>query len=305
MSKESFRWRALIAFLVTWAFAVATVTGIVLYVVPQGRIAFWTDWRLIGLGKEDWGNIHMVFGGIFIVTGALHLYFNWKPFKSYLADRIAGQVRLRREMVVSLVVSFLVLGAAVGQVPPVSWVFDLNDDIKAIWADAPGAEPPFGHAEEVSLAGFFRRQGIDPEAGHAALAERGWAVSAPKQSLKAIARAHGVTPADLYVALKPLETPRGRGPGRGGAGGGAPTSPSGPSLTVVEVEAQFAGTGLGRKTLAQVCADAGVGVDAARKRLAAAGITIPDGVKFKEVADDIDATPIDLLKVILVEGYRP
>ena len=74
--------RAFVAFLVTWSFAVLGVTGLVLYVVPQGRVAFWTHWSLLGLGKTDWGNVHMLFGGVFIVTGILHLYFNWKPFTS-------------------------------------------------------------------------------------------------------------------------------------------------------------------------------------------------------------------------------
>ena len=38
MRKNKQSARSLTAFLVTWAFVVLTVTGIVLYVVPQGRI---------------------------------------------------------------------------------------------------------------------------------------------------------------------------------------------------------------------------------------------------------------------------
>jgi hypothetical protein len=61
--------RSLIAFLVTWAFGVLTATGIVLYIVPQGRIAYWTLWSFLGLNKEQWGDVHIMFGGIFIATG--------------------------------------------------------------------------------------------------------------------------------------------------------------------------------------------------------------------------------------------
>ena len=53
MIKNKQSLRSLIAFLVTWAFAVLTVTGIVLYIVPQGRIAYWTHWSLAGLDKEQ------------------------------------------------------------------------------------------------------------------------------------------------------------------------------------------------------------------------------------------------------------
>ena len=97
MSKNPFNFRSFTAFIVTWAFLVATVTGVVLYIVPQGRIANWVDWQLLGLLKEDWGNIHLVFGAIFIAGGALHLYFNWKPFTNYLAERISGHLHPKKE----------------------------------------------------------------------------------------------------------------------------------------------------------------------------------------------------------------
>ncbi|MES9830253.1 MAG: DUF4405 domain-containing protein [Candidatus Thiodiazotropha sp.] len=102
--------RSLIAFIVTWSFLILTITGIVLYIVPQGRVAFWVDWSLVGLRKEQWGNIHMIFGGVFIVTGVLHLYFNWKSFKKYLAERVAGHLKIKQELMVSLGISLLILG---------------------------------------------------------------------------------------------------------------------------------------------------------------------------------------------------
>ena len=92
--------RSLIAFIVTWAFVILTITGLVLYVVPQGRVAYWTHWSLLGLGKEQWGDVHMMFGGIFIITGIVHLYFNWKPFKKFLADRVKGKLQLKQEFVI-------------------------------------------------------------------------------------------------------------------------------------------------------------------------------------------------------------
>ena len=35
------------------AFLVMVLTGIVLYIVPQGRVAYWADWRLLGLSKTS------------------------------------------------------------------------------------------------------------------------------------------------------------------------------------------------------------------------------------------------------------
>ena len=153
--------RALTAFIVTWAFAVAIVTGIILYVVPQGRVAYWTDWHLIGLAKDGWSNIHIVFGAIFIVSGILHLYFNWKPFKKYLSERSAGHLHVKREVVIASAGTVLVVIAAITVVPPVSWLFELNQTVKQSWVTSPDLEPPYGHAEESSLRALTRRTGID------------------------------------------------------------------------------------------------------------------------------------------------
>ena len=62
MRKNKQSTRAVIAFLVTWSFAVLTVTGLMLYVIPQGRVAYWIQWSLLGLGKEGWRDVLILFG---------------------------------------------------------------------------------------------------------------------------------------------------------------------------------------------------------------------------------------------------
>lgn len=47
----------------------------------------------------------MMFGGMFIVTGVLHLYFNWKPFKKYLAARVQGHLALKREALIATAIT--------------------------------------------------------------------------------------------------------------------------------------------------------------------------------------------------------
>ncbi len=36
------------------SFIAMVMTSVILYIVPQGRIAYWSDWRLLGLSKEQW-----------------------------------------------------------------------------------------------------------------------------------------------------------------------------------------------------------------------------------------------------------
>jgi hypothetical protein len=68
------------------SFVVTVVTSVVLYIVPQGRIAYWANWRLWGLTKEQWGGIHINVGILFIIGLGFHIYYNWKPMMTYLKN---------------------------------------------------------------------------------------------------------------------------------------------------------------------------------------------------------------------------
>jgi len=63
-----FKPRPFVAFVVTFAFLITTITGIVLYIVPQGRIANWVDWHLLWLGKDQWADLHILLGLVFILA---------------------------------------------------------------------------------------------------------------------------------------------------------------------------------------------------------------------------------------------
>jgi hypothetical protein len=282
--------RAFIAFLVTWSFAVLGVTGLVLYIVPQGRVAFWTHWSLLGLGKTDWGNVHMLFGGVFIVTGILHLYFNWKPFKKYLAERVKGHLELKRELVTSLGATLLLTAAAIANLPPISWVFDLNGAIKDSWASKPGHAPPFGHAEEVALPALAKRADFDLEAALGAFAAAGMDVANPRANLARIARDNDTTPAALY-ALIPSNADR--------------LAERTPDTDPMEVEGRLAGSGIGGKTLQDFAKSQGIASDVALQRLEAVHIGAAPEERIKVIAERAGTRPIEIAKALLVLGYRP
>ncbi len=281
--------RSLTAFLVTWSFLILTISGVVLYIVPQGRIAYWVHWGLWGLEKEDWGHVHMMFGGLFIVTGILHLYFNWKPFKKYLAERISGQYRVSRELAVSLLLSILILAGSIWEVPPVSWVFDLNKTVKDAWVTGPDLEPPFGHAEEISLAGIARRMNLDLPKAEQALLDAGFKVADRGDSLDRIARDNDTTPMAIYGVIRrfPLKQEA--------------TAALKP-LTAEELEAKFAGTGLGRKGVNEVAAAAGIAPAQARARLLQAGVQYGADETLRDIAERQGVSPIDLLKIMATES---
>lgn len=182
------------------AFVVMLLTSIVLYIVPQGRVAYWADWRLMGLSKTQWGAIHINMGLLFLVALGLHVYYNWKPLTLYLKDRARQWKIFTPEFNCAAAVATLFIAGTLGGWPPLGTILSFQDDIKTAAARQYG-EPPYGHAELSSLQAFTRKTGIDLEAAQAALAAAGFRVAGPQQSLQEMAAANGVSPQTLYKAM--------------------------------------------------------------------------------------------------------
>ena len=63
------------------SFILLMITIVVLYIVPQGRVAYWADWHLWEMGKEKWGNLHINFGLLFLLSVFLHVLRGLKENK--------------------------------------------------------------------------------------------------------------------------------------------------------------------------------------------------------------------------------
>ncbi|HEY9163730.1 MAG TPA: DUF4405 domain-containing protein [Magnetovibrio sp.] len=282
-------YRAMTSLVTTWSFVIATVTGVVLYIVPEGRVANWTIWELWGLTKGGWTDLHVIFSIVFVVVGVAHLIYNWKPFKNYMAERASGHVHVSRTVYGSLAISAVFFGLTLYSLPPANWVMDLSSSIKSSWVVSPAYEPPFGHAEDVSLAGFAKRQRIDLDAAMLALKAEGVEIPTPEMAIKDLAALNAITPMALYETIKPLE----------------PKVELKAVYTPAEVEDQFAGTGIGRKTLAEMAKEVNLTPEAAQARLAVRDIIAKPDTLMKEIAEAHDTEATELLKMLLIDGYRP
>ena len=208
MSSKLFHGRSLTSLLALAGFLMLVVTGIMVYIAPQGRIAYWVDWRFGGLTKTHWGNIHIIAGLLFMVAGSFHIYFNWKPLLNYLKGRMAAGVHRRRELVVTVALTVALVAGSIAGVPPLRYVFDLNDYVKEAWVKTPNHIPPFGHAELLSLAEFTRKMRIDLDAATEQLRAAGMVIDGSDQTLAAIAEANRTSPRFLFEIIKSLS--RGR-----------------------------------------------------------------------------------------------
>ncbi|GAB4336939.1 MAG: DUF4405 domain-containing protein [Desulfobulbaceae bacterium] len=275
------------------SFLLMTVTGVVLYFVPEGRVAYWTDWRLLGLSKTQWGDVHIVSSLLFGVAGLVHLYLNWSPFWAYLTKKVGSSLRYGKEAALAGILSVFLLVGTLSDVPPLSSIVDLGKTLKASWVKDRSYEPPFGHAELVSLKVLAKKEGFDLEAGLEALRGEEIVFDSEDQKLLDVARRNAMSPREVYAVLT--------GGSEGKKDGGAPAG----RLSPEEVEAKYAGTGIGRKRLAWVLEDLGLTIEEARTRFSRHGIDFDPEATLKEIGEQAGYDPIELLLVLVIPEYTP
>lgn len=207
--------RGFISFLTFLGFFLLAVTGIVIYIVPQGRIAYWIDWRFAGLTKHDWVNVHILSAFLFTVAAVFHLYFNWKPLTHYVVNKTRGGLKLKKELALSGLIAVFVVISAIYQIPPLKYIIDLNGYIKESWIKDQTYEPPFGHAELMPLNKFLRKMNIDYEKAMKEFSSHGIKISNPGDTLEDIAFDNNTSPRHLYEIIKKHEVGKRPGMGQG------------------------------------------------------------------------------------------
>ena len=294
MADPHSRWypRSLTSLSVMAGFLIMSLSGVVAFVNPQGRIAYWTDWSMLGLTKEQWGDIHILSSLLFVVAGVIHIYYNWRPLMNYLGQKVASGRKHQREIAITILISLIIVASAVWRIPPLSYLLDLNAYVKELWVVHKDYEPPFGHAELLSLKVFCQKTNIPLDAAMAALKEQRLAGVEADRLLKDIARANNTSPMAVYRLIKGLEArPQ--------------PSTAGVVYTAERVESQFAGAGIGNKTLPELATQTGQEVSQMQSRLVRKGLKAADSVALKQLAAQNNLQPLELLKAALVDDYRP
>ena len=95
-------WRAMTSVFIASSFLLLLVSGAVLFISPPGRVANWSNWRMIGLTKHDWIGVHTWFAAVFVLTAVFHLIFNFRPLVNYFRDRLTRRIGWRWEWVAAV-----------------------------------------------------------------------------------------------------------------------------------------------------------------------------------------------------------
>jgi len=194
--------RKIISLTALLSFAITVLTSIVLYIVPQGRVAYWADWRLWNLSKEQWVAIHINIGFLFILTLLLHIYYNWKPIVLYLKNKSKQIIIFTKEFNVALFLIFIFAIGTYIEIPPFSTIIKVSNNFQESAAKKYG-EPPYGHAELSSIKKFANKMNIDLKLGINLLQKAGYRINNERQTLKEIAKDNNVSPQQIYLVMSP------------------------------------------------------------------------------------------------------
>lgn len=250
-----------------------TYTGIILFITPPGRIANWANWQLLGLSKEQYGQIHSTFMVLFLVATILHIYYNWKPMTSYMKNKAKEMIVFTKDMLVAVVLFLAFLFGTIYEVSPFSNFLNFGGEVKDSWEKEYGTAP-YSHAELSSLKSFSSKLGFDLEQVNKILKANN-IIYQEEQSLAQIAKVNKVSPKFIYDLLRMHFEKEGK--------------------KIIPL------TGLGKKSVKDVAMTLGISTKEFIVKLKTLDIEAKADDKFKDVTEQNDLSPMDVMERL---GYK-
>lgn len=207
--------RRIISLIALLAFCAMAATGIVMFLAPQSRVAYWNGWELFGLSKRDYDDIHSTFMLLFLTAVVWHTILNWRSLVDYLRTNSRKLVVVTPEFLFAIAVCVLFFVGTIWRLAPFDQYLGIAGTAKEYWRETLGS-PPWAPADATPLDQFCfemenveqyanqRSVSIDCEAALSTLRQAGILVESISQPMDDIAAANGTTPraiADLVMSV--------------------------------------------------------------------------------------------------------
>ncbi len=271
--KRSFDYRSFISFGMLFSFILMSVTGIVLYITPPGRVAKWVTWTFFGLDKEEWQALHTIFSYFFFILGIFHVFsLNWKVIIAYLRKKSIQGINRKKELIASSLVVFFLFFGTLFKVQPLQGIMDIGEYFTESWENK-DESAPMPHTEDMTITELSDQViHLSPELILNKLTDRGIRTGDNK-TLKEIGKENKISPFDLYKIISRNEKKKVRSAG-----------------------SFQAGRGMGRKTLEEIAGISGIDIDRVLSGLKEAGIDASGKDVFRDVAKRGKLTPRELME---------
>jgi hypothetical protein len=262
--------------------AVLLLNSLILYVVPEGRVAYWSDWNFLGLTKGNWGEQHTTVGFLFLAAGLLHISYNWRPIIAYMKNKTRQVKVFTAPFNIALALVFVFIIGTYLQVPPMSTIIKISESFKTAAATKYG-DPPYGHAELSSLKNFSERENLNLKKSIELLESTGISISSEKETIKEIAKKSNRSPQQVYELIKPASNTAQPAI----SANGSPVFPDTPQ------------SGWGKKILNDVCAEYGLQIETIIEKLADRDINAGANDAIKDIATANKIDPLGIFEAII------
>ncbi|THB79248.1 MAG: DUF4405 domain-containing protein [Desulfobulbaceae bacterium] len=273
-----------------WSLIALIFNSVILYIVPEGRVANWAVWKFWGLDKHDWSAQHITVGVLFCVAGIFHIYLNWKPIMSYLKNKKQKSFNLfTSSSIIGFVLTVVFIVGTYFNVPPMSTIVELSEQIKDSAGEKYG-NPPYGQAQSSSIKSFTARLGLDLSQAKKLLADNNIQVNDDQETVQSISARAKVTPQQLLDIIKPARQTSEKS---------ELTSSNDEHSEEIIVDATKAPkSGMGKKTITQLCDELQADCQMIIEALGKKGMDIQPDMKLKDLANQNDTGPMQIYEMI-------
>ncbi len=270
--KYGINWRAYTSLYMGYSLLLMTITGIVLYIAPPGRIAHWSNWVFLGFTKTEWQALHTIFSFLFVISGTFHVIFNWKPLINYMKEKAKAGSKIRKEFTYVTVTVIIFFFMTYLEIPPFSSFMDLGNYITDSW-ETPENTPPIPHAEILTVGEFSRTIHVNLAKMQSLLKSSGIDASDTSMTIEDLAKANNLQPNDIYNIIK------------------------GKTKTTVKT-AFTPGSGFGRKKLSAIFQELNITWQEGTAKLKKANINVTEDAELKQIAEKNGISPIEIIKAL-------
>jgi hypothetical protein len=268
---ESFKLRSFTSFSLVFSTIIMSWSGFILYVAPPGRIANWSDWKLMLFTKAEWQALHTIFSYMFFILFVIHLFFvNWKAFLTYFRSKVKAGLNRKWELLAATVVSAVFFIGTLESWTPFGPVMTFGEKVKESW-ERNYASPPVAHMEEFTLGRLMHGfPAVTPDEIVATLRDSGITVTDTSLTIIRIANDNDITPERLYEIISKKYS--------GNKG----------------IETSLAPSGVGKMTLESVAGRLDMDIAELLSIAAENGVTASGSSTMKSVADQLGISPHEL-----------
>lgn len=198
--KNNFKFKSTVSFLVLLSFFILASSGIVLYFKPEGSIARWTGWTLLGMDKEGWEGIHILFSLLFILSVILHLLYNWRILTGYIFNKVSKGLYLKREIAAALIISSVFLFFAIIRIQPLQSILECRAIVKK-GRHIIKAAPPVQDFDKLSLSDAAEVLNISLDDITRIIRLKDYNIEKTDITLHKLAENNNVSPEKLYMEI--------------------------------------------------------------------------------------------------------